>query len=377
MQAILFSSWTAHVPHIKAQLGLSDASLGLALLGPPLGSVTAMILSGYLLPRVGSRRMVQVCLVGYCLAGPAVGIANSLISLFVVLTVWGAFQGALDVSMNTQAITVERSLERPVMSGLHGFWSIGAFTGAAIGAGGVAIGLSLRDQVAALGVLILAGVLPLVGRLLPDPPPDHAVAERRRRRRIHPTIAILAAICFASLLCEGAVADWAAVYLHGSLAATPAVAALAYAAFALAMVIVRLSGDRLLIRHRASVVLPILAAIAAVGLAIGLLLDSVVAAIVGFAALGLGVAAVVPCVFSAAGRVQGMNPGTAVATVAAIGWVGLVSGPPLIGQLATWTSLPQALWLLPVLVAVVAVATARSRILDAPGGAHALAPGSH
>jgi len=158
VQAFLFASWTAHIPQLKAQLGLSDASLGIALLGPPVGSISAMILSGYLLPRLGSALMVRACLAGYCLTGALVGGTGSLLGLFLALVLWGAFQGALDVSMNTQAIAVERSVGRPIMSGLHGGWSIGAFAGAALGAGGVAIGLSLRDQLALLGVLVLVAV---------------------------------------------------------------------------------------------------------------------------------------------------------------------------------------------------------------------------
>ncbi len=375
LQAFLFASWTAHIPHVKAQLHLSDALLGIALLGPPIGSITAMILSGYLLPRLGSRLMVRLCLLGYCLAGPLVGGAGTLVEIFLALCLWGAFQGALDVSMNTQAIVVERGVGRPIMSGLHGGWSIGAFAGAGFGALGVAVGLSLRDQLALLGLLVLVVLLPLLRRLVPDHPAEPHPARSGRRRVFHPTIVILAGICFACLLCEGAAADWGAVYLHGSLGASPAIAALGYAAFSLAMVSLRLSGDRLLARFRPSVVLPLFAVIASVGLGTGLLLDSVAAGIAGFATLGLGVAFVVPTAFSAAGRVPGLNPGTAVATVASLGWAGMVMGPPMIGQLASWTSLPLALGLLPLLTLAVAVAAARSRILDVATDVAPPAPG--
>jgi fucose permease len=364
VHAFLVASWTAHIPHVKAHLHLTDASLGIALLGSPIGSITAMMLSGYLLPRLGSRLMVRLCLLGYCLAGPLVGAAGSLLQIFLALAIWGAFQGALDVSMNTQAISVERGVGRPIMSRLHGCWSIGAFCGAGFGALAVGVGLSLRDQLALLGLVVLLVVLPLLPRLVSDLPPEPHHASEARRRVVHPTIVVLAGICFACLLCEGAAADWGAVYLHGSLGATPAIAALGYAAFSLAMVTLRLSGDRLLVRYRPSVVLPVFAVVASVGLGVALLLGSVAAGIIGFAALGLGVASVVPTAFSAAGRVPGLNPGTAVATVASLGWAGMVSGPPLIGQLASWSSLPVALGLLPLLTLVVAIAASRSRILD-------------
>ena len=123
-QGLLFASWTAHIPQVKAHLDLTDGSLGLALLGAPLGAVSAMLVSAHLLPRFGSRRMVQTSLFGYCVSGPFVGVAGSLPALFAALYAWGAFQGAVDVSMNTQAISVEQARGSPLMSGLHGCWSI-------------------------------------------------------------------------------------------------------------------------------------------------------------------------------------------------------------------------------------------------------------
>src|SRR5471032_853198 len=106
---MLFASWTAHIPHVKGTLGLSDGTLGVALLGAPVGSVTALVASSWLLPRLGSRRIVQVALVGYCSVGPLVGLTGSVPMLFAALFVWGACQGTLDVAMNTQAITIERT----------------------------------------------------------------------------------------------------------------------------------------------------------------------------------------------------------------------------------------------------------------------------
>ena len=106
---LLFASWTAHIPHVMRHLGLTDGTLGIALLGAPVGSVAAMLLASYLIPKLGSRRVVQFALVGYCATGPLVGLTGSLAALFGALFIWGAFQGTLDVAMNTQAIAVERA----------------------------------------------------------------------------------------------------------------------------------------------------------------------------------------------------------------------------------------------------------------------------
>ena len=138
---------------------------------------------------------------------------------------------------------------------------------------------------------------------------------------------------------------------------------LGYAEFSLAMVTVRLSGNRLLTRFRPDRLLPVLAVVASLGFAAALLIAEPPAALIGFGCLGIGLASVVPAVFSAAGRVPGLPAGTAVATASACGWAGFVCGPPVIGRLAAWASLPVALGLLPLLTGFVVVATLRSRAL--------------
>jgi MFS family permease len=361
---LLFASWTAHIPQVKDHLGLSDGTLGLALLGAPLGSVAAMLVAARVLPRQGSRRVVQVSLLGYCAAGPLVGLAGSFAALFAALFAWGAFQGALDVSMNTQAVTVERAAGRPLMSGFHGSWSIGAFAGAGIGALGVAAGFALTPQLLLLAIPVLAVAGPLSLRMLPDP---HAPASEpspgRAVVRLSAPVLVLGAIAFASMLCEGASADWASVYLRGSVGVSAAVAGVGYTAFSLAMVIVRLSGNRLLTRFSARKLLPVLAVAATAGFTAGLVLGAAGTVIAGFACLGAGLALIIPTVNSAAGRLPGLSPGTAIAMVSACGWAGFVFGPPIIGELASASSLTAALGILPVLTACIAVAAARARAL--------------
>lgn len=377
VHGLLFASWTAHIPKVKAHLGLSDGTLGFALLGAPVGSIVAMACSSWLLPRVGSRRIVQVALVGYCAAGPLVGLTGNLPALFAALFLWGGFQGTLDVAMNTQAIAVERRAQRPLMSGLHGGWSIGSFAGAGIGAVAVSAGVSLSVQLLTMGALVLLLTGLLTTRMLSDAAGgdladgaggaagESAAGDQRAvsGSRWSRELALLGAIAFATMLCEGATADWAAVYLSGPLHAHGAVPGLGYAAFSLAMVIVRLSGNRLTSRFGPQRLLPALAVLATAGFGAALLVANPAISLLGFALLGLGLGSVVPAVFSAAGRLPGLHPGTAVATASAFGWAGFVCGPPLIGQLSQWTSLRTALTLLPVLTLFIAAATLTARQL--------------
>ncbi len=370
IHGLLFASWTAHIPQAKEQLGLGDGSLGLALLGAPLGSVLAMVVAGRILPTTGARRLVQVALVGYCLSGPIVGLSGSLASFFVAFLLWGFFQGALDVSMNTQAVAVERASGRVLMPGFHGSWSVGALAGALIGALAVGLGLSLSNQLLLLAVPGLAVVGWLTTRMLPDDPAPAATPSDSSTGGVgiwQRTIVILGAIAFADMLCEGAAADWAAVYLHGSLHVVPMIAGFAYTGYALAMVVVRLSGNRLLTRFPADRLVPMLTAGATVGFAGGLLVDRPASVLFGFACLGAGLGCVVPTVLSAAGSVGGVHAGRAVAAVAGCGWAGFVVGPVVLGGIASSTSLRTALFVIPVLTATVALATGLSRTLPRRG----------
>lgn len=361
---LLFASWTAHIPQVKAHLGLSDPTLGLILLAAPVGSVLAMVITGRLLPAWGSRRLVRATLVGYCLAGPLVGLADAPGTLAAALLSWGAFQGALDVAMNTQAVSVQSAQKRRLMPGFHGGWSIGSFAGAGIGTLAVAMHISVTPQLLALAFPVLgtAGVLS-ASMIKHDQVGDYQRAPRPDRPHLPRAAFVLGAIAFATMLCEGATANWSAVYLRGSLDLNAAIAGLGYAAFAFAAAAVRLSGRRLLARIEPSRLLPALAAVATLGMSVGLTTGEPIAALIGFACLGLGTGLIIPTVFTAAGNLPELPAGTAIAAVTAFGWAGFVCGPPLIGQLANVAGLRGALAVLPTLAFAITITTARSDTL--------------
>jgi fucose permease len=362
VQGFLFASWTAHIPQLKQHLGLSDGRLGLVLLGAPIGSVLALVVAARILPRMGSRPVVRLALLGYCVSGPFIGLTGSFGTFFVAFLLWGFFQGMLDVSMNTQAIAVERFSGRVLMPGFHGSWSTGALVGALVGACAVGLGVSLSEQLLVLAVpcLLVAGWL--TTRMIPDRSvvDDLGSSNAGREGRhgmLQGELIVLGAIAFATMLCEGAAADWAAVYLHDSLRAVALVAGLGYAVFALAMLAIRLSGNRLFTRFAPHRLLPLLTAIATVGFASGLVIARPVSVLVGFALLGAGLGSVVPMALSAAGAVGNVPTGRAVASVAGFGWAGFVVGPVVIGAIASATTLHTALFLIPVLTGAVAVGT--------------------
>ena len=362
VHGFLFASWTAHIPELKQHLGLSDGRLGLALIGAPIGSVLALVVAARILPRVGSRPMVRLALLGYCVSGPFIGVTGSFGTFFIVFLLWGFFQGMLDVSMNTQAITVERFTGRVLMPGFHGSWSSGTLVGAVAGAAAVALGVSLSEQLLVLAMPCLLVVGWLTTRMIPDrrlgDDPDSSIGGREGcHRALQRELLVLGGIAFADMVCEGAVADWAAVYLRNSLHTVALVAGMGFAIYSLTMLAVRLSGNRLFTRFAAHRLLTLLAAIATLGFAVSLAITTPASMLFGFALLGVGLGCVVPMALRAAGAVGNVNTGRAVAMVAGCGWAGFVVGPVVIGAIASATKLHTALFLIPLLTGSVAVGT--------------------
>ena len=366
VHGFLFASWTAHIPQLKEHLGLSDGRLGLALLGAPIGSILALVVVARMLPRMGSGPMVRLALLGYCVSGPFIGLTGSFGTFFVAFLLWGFFQGMLDVSMNTQAIVVERFSGRVLMPGFHGSWSSGALVGAVIGASAVGLGVSLSEQLLILAAPCLLVVGWLTTRMIPDQQVGNAPGSSRGRRDerlsvLRGELIVLGGIAFADMICEGAAADWTAVYLRNSVHTIALVAGMGFAIYTFAMLAVRLAGNRLFTRFAAHRLLPLLAVIATLGFAGGLVIARPVSVLLGFALLGFGLGSVIPMTLRAAGAVGDVNTGGAVASVAGCGWAGYVVGPVVIGAIASSTSLHTALFLIPVLTGVVAVGTGMAK----------------
>lgn len=345
---LLFASWVAHIPRVEAHLRIDLGQLGIALLGAPVGSILAMAGAGWLVPRLGSRRVLRVGMVGYCLAGALLGLAESFLAFFLLYMVWGLFQGTLEVAMNTQGVAVESRQGRPVMASFHGSWSLGALAGAGIGTAAVALDVSLTSQLLVLGSVTLAVLTVLTRRLLPSDrnDPGHglglapSLAKRHRPGRwLTAALVALCVVALADMLCEGAAADWSAVYLRSSLHASGAIPGLGYTLYSLAMVATRFAGGRLLAKWETHRVLPVLTALATVGFAAGLAARDTSLMLVAFCGLGVGCALVIPTTYSRVGEIASANPGRGVALVSGIGWIGFVAGPPLIGQVAAATSL--------------------------------------
>jgi MFS family permease len=341
VNGFVYASWVPRLAEIQTGLALSEGQLGVALLMLAIGALVAMPATGGLIARHGSRTLTAATVGLLGIGLPLMAFADGFAWLCLAFLFYGAATGALDVSMNAQGIAVERAYRRPIMSSLHGMFSIGAMAGA--GATGLLAsqGVGIVAQFLTIGALtVLLG--PLVTRSML---PAQADASGRGQGFVLPDRRLLAlgVIAFCGLLGEGAMGDWSAVYLDQSLGADVEVAAAAFAVFSLTMAIGRFSGDRVVARVGGGAVVCGGGALAALGLGCTLLIGRPEVAIVGFALIGAGLSCIFPVVLSAATRTPGLSAGTAIAGVCTIGYLGFLIGPPAIGGLAELFGLPTAL----------------------------------
>jgi MFS family permease len=350
----VLASWVPHIPAVKQAHGISDASLGLVLLAMAAGSVVALPLAGWLVARLGSRVVASCAALVFCLALPLPVVSPDLALVSMALVLLGVANATLDVSMNAQALEVEQRYGRRIMSSFHGLFSLGGVVGAAAAAVAMSVGVDDRRHVflaTAITVLVVLVVLPsLVPSVVQGRTSAGPVFARPGR-----ALLCLGLLAFLGLLAEGAMGDWSAVYLRDALRSTPAVAASGYAAFSFAMASGRFGGDHLVNRLGTPSVLRMSGVVAASGLGAGLLIAEPRIAILGFALVGFGISNVIPLAFGITARVEGVEPGPALAAVATTGYFGFLSGPPLIGLVAEAAGLPAALGIVSASCALIAV----------------------
>jgi MFS family permease len=332
-------SFLTRLPERQADLGLSDAGLGLVLAGLAVGALVASPVAGRLVGTRGSRPVAVAAALALGASLWAVGAAPAPGVLFAALAVVGAADAAMDIAMNANAAAYEQASGRSVMHRLHGAWSLGALAGAGASALAAALRVPLTASLAATGAVVAAVTLVSRPRLVVG---DTARARAPDRPRLtgraawaagRAALAALAVATVAGSIMEGAPTDWSALRLE-RLGTGPGVAALGVAAFMAGMLAGRLVGDALTDRHGGAAVLRAGMLLAAAGLLAGAAIDAPVAFGVGLAVAGFGVSAYFPLAFSAAARTPGVAPGAGAATVSLAARLGFLAEPIVMGALA-------------------------------------------
>jgi MFS family permease len=360
------AAWLVSIPAVQQRTGISHATLGLLLLVLGAGGVTGMQIAGYAIARWGSKVVTGAALGLYVVAVNLPVHTTGTLTLGLALLTFGLANGAVDVSMNDQAVIVERGYGRPIMSAFHAFWSVGGAAGALIGAAALGLGYQVSVAVLIAAVAAAVGGVICVRLLLTREPAltadataavhdgttTPAVGRSIRRRVIG-----FAVLAFLLMLAEGVANDWSALHAVEHLDQPTSAAALAYATFAVAMTVGRLTVDRIAGRFGPAFVVRYGSLAAAVGIGVVMVSPVFGLTLVGWAVFGLGLAGVVPQLFTAAGNISATNQSIILSRVVGAGYVGQLAGPALVGVVAGGIGLNLA-FALPLIFCVVAVIVA-------------------
>ena len=345
------AAWASLVPVAKAATGVNEGQLGLVLLCLGIGSLLAMPVSGVVSTRHGCRKVLMVCGVALCACLPLLASVQNVFTLAASLFFFGAMIGTFDCVMNIQAVIVERDSKRPLMSGFHGFYSLGGLLGAATTSTIMDLGVSPFATVSAIA---LAGVLLLMlirRHVLPYGNPAEGPPFALPRGEV----LFLGMLCMTVFLVEGSMMDWSAVMLTENHGMPVAQAGYGFAAFSLTMTFGRLTGDRIVARVGRRSVVTVGGLLAMGGILLATLVPLWQAALLGYAMVGLGCSNIVPVLFTAVGRQTSMPQSVAVPAMSTLGYAGVLAGPAAIGFIAHHSSLPMAFLLVAALMLFVAI----------------------
>lgn len=333
LNGLMVGSWAPKLPVLMQRLDISEAVAGGIVLVLGLGSITIMPVFGALTAHRGSARAVRLAAL---LAVPTlllISVSPNLIATMGTVFLFGGMIGAMDVAMNANAVAVERGRRRAIMSSCHGFWSLGGVVGA--GFGGMAI--TLLGEVwhaVAVTLLLAAGLAVILPRVLQDAPVAEGATAAPLRLPRQPLPYVIGFMALCCMVPEGAILDWAAVYLQREMGASLSLAGWGFAGCAATMAVMRFLGDAL--RHRLGAVsmLRLSALVAIAGMGIAGMAGTPALAITGFALAGIGIANLVPIAFSAAGNLPGLANGIGLSVVTTMGYSGILLAPGTIGWLA-------------------------------------------
>lgn len=339
INGFLFANYIARIPDIQSHFDLDYQQVGFVLLSSAIASLVAMPFTGGLIARYGSRVVCILAVVTYSLSVAFFMLAPNFGALLFVFFIIGASAGILDVSMNAQAIIVERALAKPIMASFHGAFSLGMFVGSMTA--GLFIGLKHPLIVHMICMAIGSWMLLFYFYrfLVQDRPKQGQPASSKLFNLPTRPLIIIGIIAFCGMLGEGAMAEWSTNYMREVIHASDLLSPIGLSAFSLAMLAGRLVGDRARHIYGDRFLVIVCSILAIIGLVIVLTILHPVASIIGFLCIGVGLSVIVPITYSQAGNIKGIDPGTGISMVTTIGYAGFIIGPPVLGFLADWQGL--------------------------------------
>ncbi len=337
VNGFLYANWTARLPELQRFFGLNNAQLGSVLFCIALGSMSAMPFAGWLGSKFGSDAIVKVTSLLFCVAIPLVAISQNEWIIRLCFFFLGAASGSMDVTMNGQAVLVERLWGKVIFSSFHAVFSIGMAIGAAVGGVFSNFQIPLQTHLTILAVL---GTLPIIWastKLIKDKPEmaENIVLEEKTDKFLAlKTILPFGIIAFCCMTGEGSMVDWSAIFMNKVVGQSEVLSAWAFGIFGVSMTIGRIFGDYFTLKLGKQKLMLIDALLSIAGLGITLAFVSVWSTFVGFFLVGLGLSTIVPIVFSSAGNLKNISPSAGISMATSIGYSGFFIGPPTIGYLA-------------------------------------------
>ncbi|KQV35698.1 MULTISPECIES: MFS transporter [unclassified Rhizobium] len=366
MNGFVTGSWAPKIPEFKEKLGIGESVLGLLILMFGIGSLVLMPIAGGFIARLGSQKVVKVT---------AIILSPLLLLLTLVPNVWaavvamfvlGGFVGAMDVAMNANAVEVEKTMRRAIMSSCHAYWSLGGLIGSAIG--GVFMARFGVLPHAVFVTIVCFSVLAVAWPMILHDRPHPDTAKQKLRLPLTPLPWLIGLVALFSMVPEGTVLDWGALYLRNELGASVALSGFGFAAFSATMAIMRFAGDHVRDRFGGVKTLRFCTVAALIGLLLAGLAPNAPLAILGFALAGIGISNMVPIAFSAAGNMPGLAPGIGLSVATFMGYSGMLFAPSLIGFVAEHTGFSVIFTCVPILFIVVLLLSHHAVHADRNGG---------
>tara|TARA_R110002124_G_scaffold55708_1_gene157645 strand:+ start:2784 stop:3959 length:1176 start_codon:yes stop_codon:yes gene_type:complete len=339
LTGLCFSSWASRIPDFQQKFSLSEGQLGSVLLGLPLGSLLALPLATWAVIKFGSRSVVMVGLSLYVLVLVGIGFSMDAFFLSVMVFIFGMIGNMMNISLNTQALNLEKDYGRNILGSLHGLWSLAGFAGAGVGGLMVYLQLSPYQHYAIIFLVGLIVIFIFRNGFVDEVPDKTSSVRGLVWRKPDETLLKLGMVGFCGMMCEGCMFDWSGVYMNKVVQAPAYLVPTGYIAYMGAMAIGRFAADKLAHRFGMIRVLQGSGIMIFTGLILSITYPQVWVVIFGFLMVGLGTAAVVPLCFSLAANSTSLPTGIAIAMVSTISFFGFLLGPPLIGFIAEWIGL--------------------------------------
>ncbi len=363
-QGLCFASWASRIPDIKTALELSDGAMGSILFALPAGQMCTMPVSGYLVGKYGSKRIMHFSLPLYSLAMILLSLCTHAWQLAAALFLFGITGNLCNISVNTQGVNAERMYHRPIMASFHGAWSLAGFTGALIGLLAGAFSLSPTHHFAVISVISFMATYANVKYLVGDSTPRTETPEKKKFfSKPDPLILQLGIIGFFAMSCEGAMFDWSGVYFKDIVGAQGAWTSLGYACFMFMMTAGRFVGDKIVAKTGKKKIMQFNGLLIATGLLIAVFFPYIPTAAFGFLLVGFGVSTNIPNVYSMVGQQQKMSPSAALAAIASISYLGFLLGPPLIGYISEILNLRISYALIAVFGVMISIMVTRLKVI--------------